>query len=217
MHHVLTEDGQRLFPAKMRLLSHWNLRDQIKADYSEKDGLARQRVMIRVMDAIVRQTIPKAVIDNPAVDWNPFTGQVRATDVKDYDQAPPSAAVSAAPEPDTRYATMLANYQAIRKLDPYSPTAPTHMARVFEEERELPEARVREMFERVLTSPLVPKVAALIGKRLGRPLEPFDIWYAGFQPRGAYSEAQLDAMTRAKYPTPEAYHRDMPRMFEALV
>jgi hypothetical protein len=72
------------------------------------------------------------------------------------------------------------------------------------------------MFERVLTSPLVPKVAALIGKRLGRPLEPFDIWYAGFQSRGAYSEAQLDAMTRAKYPTPEAYHVDMPRMFEAL-
>jgi hypothetical protein len=216
MHHVLGENGQRLFPAGMRLLAHWNLRDQIKADYSEKDGLARQRAIARVMDHIVRQTIPKAVIDNPAVDWNPFTGQVRASDVKDYDQAPPSAGVSADPEPDTRYATMLANYQAIRKLDPYAPTAPTHMARVFEEERELPEARVREMFERVLTSPLVPKVAALIGKRLGRPLEPFDIWYAGFQSRGAYSEAQLDAMTRAKYPTPEAYHVDMPRMFEAL-
>ena len=168
------------------------------------------------MDHIVRQTIPRAVIDNPTVDWNPFTGQVSASSVKDYDQAPPSSAVSADPEPDTRYATMLAMYQAIRQLDPYAPTAPTHMARVFEEERELPEARVREMFERVLTSPLVPKVAALIGKRLGRPLEPFDIWYAGFQPRGAYSEAQLDAMTRAKYPTPEAYHLDMPRMFQAL-
>jgi hypothetical protein len=216
MRHVLDENGRRLFPAGMRLLAHWNLRDQIKADYSEKDGLARQRVIARVMDHIVRQTIPKAVIDNPAVDWNPFTGQVRASGVKDYDQAPPSAGVSADPEPDTRYATLLANYQAVRKLDPYAPTAPTHMARVFEEERELPEARVREMFERVLTSPLVPKVAALIGKRLGRPLEPFDIWYAGFQPRGAYSEAQLDAMTRAKYPTPEAYHADMPRMFEAL-
>jgi hypothetical protein len=218
MRHVLGENGERLFPAGMRLLAHWNLRDQIKADYSEKDGLARQRVIARVMDHIVRQTIPQAVIDNPRVDWNPFTGQVSASSVKDYDQAPPaaSAAVSADPEPDTRYATMLGNYRAIRQLDPYSPTAPTHMARVFEEERELPEARVRQMFERVLTSPLVPQVAALIAKRLGRPLEPFDIWYAGFQPRGAYSEAQLDAMTRARYPTPEAYHADMPRMFQAL-
>ena len=44
------------------------------------------------------------------------------------------------------------------------------------------------MFERVLTSPLVPKVAALIGKRLGRPLEPFDIWYAASGRGGPYSE-----------------------------
>ena len=216
MRHVLDQNGQRLFPEKMRLLSHWNLRDQIKADYSEKDGLARQRVIARVMEDIVTQTIPKAVIDNPTVDWNPFTNQVRASDVKDYDTAPVTAAASAAPEPDTRYAMLLGNFRAMRLLDPYSPTAPTLMARVFEEDRELPEARVQQMFERVLSSPLVPKVAALIKQRLGRPLEPFDIWYAGFQPRGQYSEAQLDAMTRAKYPTPEAYHADMPRMFQAL-
>src|SRR5262249_47039525 len=53
MHHVLDDSGRRLFPAKMRLLSHWNLRDQIKADYSEKDALARQRVIMRVMEHIV--------------------------------------------------------------------------------------------------------------------------------------------------------------------
>ena len=33
MGHLLTNDGQRLFPPDMRLLSHWNLRDEIKADY----------------------------------------------------------------------------------------------------------------------------------------------------------------------------------------
>ena len=31
MHHVLDAQGQRLFPPKMRLLSHWSLRDEIKA------------------------------------------------------------------------------------------------------------------------------------------------------------------------------------------
>ena len=41
------------------------------------------------------------------------------------------------------------------------------------------------MLESVLSSPLVPRVAKLIEKRLGRPLEPFDIWYNGFRPRGA--------------------------------
>src|SRR5574340_1494515 len=52
MHHLLDQQGQRLFPPKMRLLSHWNLRDQIKADYSEKDALPRQRMIARVMENI---------------------------------------------------------------------------------------------------------------------------------------------------------------------
>ena len=34
MHHLVDDEGRRLFPAKMRLLEHWNLRDEIKADYS---------------------------------------------------------------------------------------------------------------------------------------------------------------------------------------
>src|ERR1700682_2246598 len=32
MYHLVDAQGQRLFPPKMRLLSHWNLRDEIKAD-----------------------------------------------------------------------------------------------------------------------------------------------------------------------------------------
>lgn len=217
MHHLVDDQGRRLFPPGMRLLSHWNLRDQIRADYAMPDGLPRQRMIARVMEHIVRQSIPKAVVNNPAVDWNPYSGQVRPASVKDSaGAAPADTAVSAAPEPDTRYAVLLNGFRAIRRMDPYSPTAPTHMARMFNEARELPEERVRGMFEQVVGSPLVPRVAALIEKRLGRPLEPFDIWYAGFKPRGRYTEAQLDEITRKKYPTPEAYHRDMPRMFAAL-
>ncbi|HKJ20209.1 MAG TPA: hypothetical protein VJ993_06080, partial [Woeseiaceae bacterium] len=34
MHHLVTDDGERLFPAGMKLLSHWNLRDEIKSNYS---------------------------------------------------------------------------------------------------------------------------------------------------------------------------------------
>src|SRR5712675_2720606 len=32
MHHLLDDRGRRLFPSGMRLISHWNLRDEIKAD-----------------------------------------------------------------------------------------------------------------------------------------------------------------------------------------
>src|SRR5215470_9410594 len=35
MYHLVDDKGQRLFPPKMRLLSHWNLRDEIKADYAD--------------------------------------------------------------------------------------------------------------------------------------------------------------------------------------
>ncbi|HKQ99856.1 MAG TPA: hypothetical protein VJT09_04235 [Pyrinomonadaceae bacterium] len=221
MHHVITDGGTRLFPAKMRLLSHWNLRDQIKADYSDaKNGLAKQRAMQQVMERIVTQTIPEVVVNNPAVDWNPFTNEVKPAAVKDWDDAPGAAAQSKpptnAPEPNTRYAKLLLAFQASRKLDPYSPTAPTLIARRFNENREIPEARVQKMFEQVLTSPLVPEVAKLIESRLGRPLEPFDIWYNGFRPRGTYTETQLDEVVSKKYQTAESYKREIPNLLMQL-
>jgi hypothetical protein len=219
MHHLLDEDGQRLFPERMRLLAHWNLRDQIKADYSEAGtALPRQRMIARVMERIVTQTIPEVVIDNPAVDWNPVTNEVRVSTVKDFDTPPRRAGMeaTAAPEPNTRYATLLGTFRAVRLADPYSPTAPTHIARRFDENREIPEERFRAMLEQVVTSPLVPRVAALIEARLGRPLEPHDVWYNGFRPRGAYTEEQLDAITRKRYPTAAAFNADMPNILERL-
>ncbi|MDQ5872919.1 MAG: hypothetical protein M3547_12030, partial [Acidobacteriota bacterium] len=209
----------RLFPPKMRLLSHWNLRDEIKADYGDAaNGLAKQRTIQKVMERIVTQTIPQVVIDNPHVDWNPTTNEVTAATVRDSDESarPAPPRVTNAREPDTRYKTLLDTFRAVRKVDPYSPTAPTLIARRFEENRELPEARVRKMFEDVLTSPLVPRVAKLIEKRLGRPLEPFDVWYSGFKQRGKYTEGELDEIVRKKYPTAAAYEKDIPNLLRGL-
>jgi hypothetical protein len=59
-------------------------------------------------------------------------------------------------------------------------------------------------------------VAKLVAERLGRPLEPFDIWYAGFKPRARHTEADLDALTRKRYPDAAAYAADMPRMLQGL-
>ena len=218
MHHLADDKGRRLFPQKMRLLSHWNLRDEIKADYADsQNGLAKQRVIQQVMERIVTQSIPQAVIDNPHVDWNPFTNEVRPAAEKDSD-SPEKADRKAtnSPEPDTRYATLLETYRASRLADAYSPTAPTLIDRRFNEDREIPEERLQAMLEQVLTSPLVPQVATLIQTRLGRPLEPFDVWYAGFRPGSKYSEAELDAIIAKKYPTPEAYQKDIPNLLTKL-
>jgi hypothetical protein len=213
MHHLVDDKGQRLFPPKMRLLEHWNLRDEIKAEYSEgKAALPKQRAIARVMERIVDQSIPNQVVDNPAVDWNAWTNEVKPAAAKDAEQTP-TAQIN---EPNSRYATILKTFRASRLVDPYSPTAPTLIERRFNENREIPEARVKGMLEAVLASPLVPRVGALIEKRLGRPLEPFDIWYNGFRPRGQYTEAQLDEQVRKKYPTAAAYKADMPRLFTQL-
>ena len=218
MRHVLDKKGKRLFPAKLRLLSHWNLRDEIKAGYSEgPSALAKQRLIQTVMERIVTQTIPASVVNNPGVDWDPAANTVALAPTAEADgPARPEATADARPEPDTRYATLLNNFAASRKADPYSPLEPSLIARRFDEDRELPEARVRAMLEQVLGSPLVGKVGGLIGKRLGRKLEPFDIWYNGFKPRGAYTEAQLDAIVAKRYPTAAAFKDDIPNLLEKL-
>jgi hypothetical protein len=219
MYHLLDPQGQRLFPPKMRLLSHWNLRDEIKADYADKqNGLARQRMIQQVMERIVTQTIPEVVVNNPGVDWNPYSNEVKAAAAKDADPAAEKAGakIGNAREPDTRYAVLLKDFQVSRKADPYSPTAPTLIDRRFNEDREIPEARLKAMLERILTSPLVPRTAKLIESRLGRPLEPFDVWYNGFRPGSQYTEAKLDEMVAQKYPTAAAYQKDIPNLLVKL-
>jgi hypothetical protein len=219
MHHLVTDDGERLFPAGMKLLSHWNLRDEIKSNYGSGDatGLAKQRMIQKVMERIVDQTIPEVVVNNPHVDWNPYANGVSLAAVSDVDEPPPGDLdVSNAPEPDTRYEVLLGTYQAARQVDPYSPTAPTHIDRSFNESRQIPEERVVAMLEAVLSSPLLKRTAELIETRLGRPMEPFDIWYNGFRPRGTYSSAELDAITKKRYPTARAYEEDMPNLLVGL-
>jgi hypothetical protein len=218
MFHALDQNGQRLFPPKLRLLSHWNLRDEIKGDYADQqNGLAKQCLIQQVMDRIITQTIPSVVVNNPAVDWNPWNNSVSPSAEKDTGTAPETnQKITNTPEPATRYGMLLKTFQAAHKMDPYSPTAPTLIARRFDEDREMPEQRVREMLEQVVASPLVPRVAQLIQTRLGRPLEPFDIWYDGFRARGAYTEAQLDAVVSRKYPSAEAYKKDIPNILVKL-
>ncbi|HME90287.1 MAG TPA: hypothetical protein VKE49_02610, partial [Myxococcaceae bacterium] len=161
MHHLITDKGERLFPKGLRLITHWNLRDELKGDYADPRGPEKQKLILEVMERIVTQTIPQAVIDNPLVDWNPTSNEVRLAPAAEVEQDAPAREAKASPdrEPDTRYVRLLAQFAAGKKADPYSPVAPTVIARSFEG-REIPEARVAELLTEVLTSPLVPSVAA---------------------------------------------------------
>jgi hypothetical protein len=216
MHHVLAEDGKRLFPAGKRLISHWNLRDELKANYAEKDGIAKQRTIVKIMERIVTQEIPAAVIDNPRLDWNPFTnavtaapaGEIEADAPKDRPTSPQTAR-----EPDARFEKVLAHFRAARAIDPYSPTAPTYIDRAFDG-AEMPEERVRKILTDILDSPLSAQVAKEIEAKVKRPLEPEDLWFP-LAEKGA-PETELDKLTRKKYPTADAFAADIPRILRDL-
>ena len=207
MGHLLTEEGERLFPEDMSLLSHWNLRDELKSDYADvPHAREKQEMIYKVMERIVTQEIPAAVVDNPAYDWAPFSNRVW----KDGQE------ISLPAEGDVRYSHILSQFHTYQELDRWCPAMPTAIARNFEGSIEMTDGEVEDLFIRFLSSDQVRQVGALIGQRLGRDLRPYDIWYDGFKSRSAIPEDRLTAETRRRYPDAESFHRDMPRQLRNL-
>ena len=207
MGHLLTDDGRRLFPEDMVLLSHWNLRDELKSNYADiPDANEKQEMIFQVMLRIVDQTIPKDVVNNPAYDWAPYSNKTW----KDGKE------VQLQPETDVRYSHILNTFHVEEQIDLYSPELPTGIARNFEEGMEVSAKDIEELFIHLISSPEIKEVAAVIRERLGRDLRPYDIWYDGFKSRSTMPEDELTRMTRAKYPDAQAFADDMPRMLRAL-
>lgn len=199
---LLDKEGSTLFPKGMKLLSHWNLRDEIKSQYANEDGLPRQEMIYEVMLKIINQEIPEKVINSEKYQWAPFANEVFENGKK----------VEFKPEPNTRYQMLLNNFHAMKDEDAYNPHYPTYIKRRFEMSMEIPQEKVEELFEQLVSSPQVKSVAKLIEKRLGRKLQPFDIWYDGFKARSSFSQEKLDGITTKKYPNPEAFDSDIPNM-----
>lgn len=223
MHHLLAEDGQRLFPEGMRLISHWNLRDELKSQYSKDDGLARQKMIFDLMLRIINQSIPKVVINNPAVDWKMATDEVTLSAVIDGPvpddfaaEGNPGTPVDNSREPDTRYQHWLNVFKTQQNNDPYYPEANSLVDRRFQLNREMPEAEVEQLLIDVVSAPILVDIGRLIEKRLGRDLRPFDVWYDGFKQRSSLDAEMLDSLTRAKYPNAAAFEADMPRILTQL-
>ena len=207
MGSLRTEEGIQLFPDKMSLLSHWNLRDEIKADYADKDkGLVKQQMIYKVMQHIINQDIPAKVINNPTFIWKPFSNQV----LQD------NKAVSGDPEANVRYQQILNNFHAEQSEDPYEPDMNTFIQRKFSGEMEIPQEEVEALFDHYLRSPQLIQVGKIISGRLGRQLEPFDIWYDGFKARSEFPQDQLNSMTTKKYPDPKAFEKEIPNLLGKL-
>jgi hypothetical protein len=63
---------------------------------------------------------------------------------------------------------------------------------------------------------VIAEAAGLVRGRLGRGLEPGDIWYSGFQAQGRWPEDELDRLTRSRYPAPASFQADIPAILGRL-
>ena len=57
----------------MKLISHWGIRDELKARYADPQGLPRQKLIYRAMERIVRQEIPAVMVNSGKYQWDPFS------------------------------------------------------------------------------------------------------------------------------------------------
>ena len=197
MGNLRTEDGRQLWDSDKILLSHWNLRDELKALYQsdnlESRGANRekQEMIYQVMQRIVSQTIPANAINNPDFIWQPYADEIEEN------------------EPYTRYEKILEIARAYFAEDAYCPSAPTGIQRNFEEGVEIPAEELDSLFRALVGSKQVAQVAAIIKERLERDLRPYDIWYDGFKARASLNEDDLSAQTRKLYPDAIAFAADM--------
>ena len=212
MHCLRNEQGEQLWTEPMALLSHWNLRDELKSNYADvPNAREKQEMIYQVMLRIIRQEIPAVVVNNDKLLWCPTTNLVSGDPTSDI-----KLKVDISREPDTRYQQIINIFRAGLQIDAYRPDAPTHVLRTFNEDLEIPMEEIEALFTQLIQSEEVKRVAAIIRERLGRDLRPYDIWYDGFKSRSSISEDVLTAETQKRYPYAKAFEKDMPRMLMDL-
>lgn len=208
MGNLRNESNQQLFPDGMLLISHWGLRDELKSNYANADGngLEKQRMIYGVMKHIVNQTIPQQVINNDEYVWYPISNKV-------FKNEQPCEATA---EANTRYEMLLNNCRSLMAADAYCPTHSTYLQRAFNQAMEVSDDEIERMFTQFIASDEVKCVAQLIEQRLGRKLEPFDIWYDGFKSRSMLNEEDLSKKTRACYPDTKTFEATLPLLLEKI-
>lgn len=214
MHCLRNEQGEQLWTEPMALLSHWNLRDELKSNYAvgdeakRREGKEKQEMIYQVMLRIIHQDIPACVVNNAEYLWKPYSNEVQEVGSLEVKEVRNSG--------DERYQKILDICHAMQQIDSYRPDAPSHVLRTFNEDLEIPKEEIEALFLQLIQSDEIKAVAQIIRERLGRELRPYDIWYDGFKSRSTLSEDKLTAQTQSRYPTAHAFEKDMPRMLMDL-
>jgi hypothetical protein len=209
MGYVTGADHLPLFPENLKLITHWGLRDELKGQYAKENPLPRQEAIYSVMKRIIDGSVPVEVINRGEYRWDPAANGL-------FDVKTGAPVQSKGGEGTGRYERLMQIFEGELLIDPHAPTAPTHIIRRFERDRQIPEAEVEKLLISVLESPQATETARFIAKRLGRGLRPFDIWYNGFKGGRELNEDKLDKMVRKKYPTLALFQKDIPNILKKL-
>lgn len=207
MANIRNEDNQQLFPEGMKLITHWGLRDELKSQYANAEGgLERQKMIYQVMQRIIDQSIPEKVINKGDYIWKPISNEISKE----------GETVKYTSEPNTRYQQTLNLFNVIRQMDAFYPNMPSFIQRRFEDSYEIPVEDVEQLFIELVSSQQVRDAGKFISQRLGRPLQPFDIWYDGFKSRSTISAEVLDNAVKKRFSSAEAFQNEIPNILTSL-
>jgi len=207
MGKVLGANFVQYWPKEMKLISHWGLRDELKSNYSNTiTGPEKQMLIYNIMKRIINQNTPIEVFETNNYGWYPPSNGIYLKDIE----------VIGTPEKNLRYQHLLNIFKAMQASDAYYPNFKNYIDRKFSTEYEIQVEEAEQLFTTLLSSPQVMEVSKIISKRLGRKLQPFDIWYDGFKNRSSLDPNLLDSLTKAKYPTKEAFEKDLPNILIEL-
>jgi hypothetical protein len=209
MGQLLSNGEASPFPEGFMLNCHHGLRDNIKEDYTRENGYERQLLTGQVIERVVKGDIPAEFLSDENTWWDPLRQELYRMEQGAL------IPVAYTPEGIKRYEGFtwaVRNRQAEDRLFDDQSTA---MDRTFRRSQ-LSREQVEDMLRSLLGSEEFRQTGELVGKKLGRSLQPFDIWYSGFQAQSRYPANKLDSIVRSRYKKPGDLQRDLPEIFRRL-
>ncbi len=199
---MIDDEGKSWFEKDRKLIAHWLIREEIKAGYTEDNGINKQRALSWVMGRHIDGTLPKSVMNSTCEGkWDPRKNTIDG--IEQTDILGP-----------IRYEQLLSQRSVANDYDIYFEEHPTAIARKFDLEREIPEKSVEALMIELLEAPVRKDIAKLLSKQLGRPLESFDIYLEDISESG--SAAELDEKVTAKFKDELVFQDKLPEVLRDL-
>ena len=196
-------DASVKFPKDTIRVSHWGLRDFMTSQNGQENALAKQHAIRDLMRRVVDGEIPRAIIDNPKALW-----KQNGNKVVEGTKTLASALTGA-----LRWEQFKKVYDVQRRIDPHTRYG-NIIDNKFKQEREISEEKVVKILTDVLSAPVAKDVAKFVEQRLGRKIEPHDLYFRSFQAGSKKDPLEFDI--RKRYPNAEVLTQAIPEILVRL-